>query len=348
MDPSRPSPKTPLGQVIDGRYQLMGLLGEGGMGAVYRAQMADGQQVAVKLLHEELEGEPALRERFEREARALFGLEHPNILRVFDFGVYGDKPYLVMELLQGQSLDELTLDGPLAPGRAFELFGQALQGLAHAHAQGVLHRDLKTENIFVSRLPDGREVAKLLDFGLVKFVDDDRWGQSRKLTVQGSVFGTPAYMPPEQCAGAPTDARSDVYSMGVILFELMTGLWPFMEEDRMAMFQAHLTRPVPRLDVSRDDGVRFREELEAILQRAMAKLGKDRFANAVEMLEALKAVPRPIASAPAPTGPQPAALAPRAAGLPAPEWGSGGGTALLLVAALVVVLGLGLAAFLLL
>lgn len=192
MDPSQPSPRTLLGQVIDGRYQLTAQLGEGGMGAVYRAQTQVGEQVAIKLLHEELEGEPALRERFEREARALFGLEHPNILRVHDFGVHGGKPYLVMELLEGQSLDTLVEDGPLAPGRAFELFGQTLQGLAHAHAQGVLHRDLKTENIFVSRLPDGREVAKLLDFGLVKFVDDDRWGESRKLTVQGSVFGTPA------------------------------------------------------------------------------------------------------------------------------------------------------------
>ena len=285
MEPSRPTLGSLLGQVIDDRYQLTGLLGEGGMGAVYRAQTREGEQVAVKLLHEELEGEPALRERFEREARALFGLEHPNILRVHDFGVHAGKPYLVMELLEGQSLDRLVEDGPLSPGRAFDLFGQALQGLAHAHAEGVLHRDLKTENIFVSRLPDGREVAKLLDFGLVKFVDDDRWGASRKLTVQGSIFGTPAYMPPEQCAGAPTDARSDVYSMGVILFELMTGLWPFMEEDRMAMFQAHLTRPVPGLGASREDGVRFRDELEAILRRAMEKLAANRYASAVEMLE---------------------------------------------------------------
>ncbi|MEM1416184.1 MAG: serine/threonine-protein kinase [Myxococcota bacterium] len=339
MEPPRPSLTSPVGQVLDDRYQLTALLGEGGMGAVYRARTRDGQEVAVKLLHEALEGEPELRERFEREARALFGLQHPNILAVHDFGVHAGKPYLVMELLEGKGLDTLVEDGPLDPGRAFALFRQALEGLAHAHAQGVLHRDLKTENIHVTQLPDGREVAKLLDFGLVKFVDDDRWGQSKKLTVQGSVFGTPAYMPPEQCAGAPTDAKSDVYSMGVILFELMTGLWPFMEEDRMAMFQAHLTKPVPALSGSRDDGLMFRQELEAVLQRSMQKLASKRFPNAVEMLAALDAVPKPIAALPAPA----AAPAPPAAVAPAVE--RKGAPVLLIAAVVGVIVVLAVAAF---
>ena len=191
-----------------------------------------------------------------------------------------------------------------------------LEGLAFAHRSGVLHRDLKTENVFVARDAAGRPVAKLLDFGLVKFVDDERWGSSKKLTVQGSVFGTPAYMAPEQCAGAPVDTRGDVYSAGVILFELFTGIWPFMEESRIAMFQAHLTKPPPRIGDVYEGELVFRNQLEEVVQKALAKMADQRFQNADEMLAALKAVPRPVAQLPSgaqrisASGPQ---LAPAAA-----------------------------------
>lgn len=277
-----------VGTVVDDRYRIIEVLGEGGMGAVYRAEQRQGPHVAIKVLHEELTGQQDQRERFEREARALFGLSHPNILGVHDFGIVNGNPYLVMELLDGKSLDKMVEDGPLPPPLALNLATQILRGLAFAHGQGVLHRDLKTENVFVTQTPEGL-VTKLLDFGLVKFVDDDRWGESKKLTVQGSVFGTPAYMPPEQCAGAPATARSDVYSAGVILFELFTGQWPFMEESRMAMFQAHITRPPP--SISSTAGISVPPELEAVFQRALAKNPADRFTDAREMLAALEAVP---------------------------------------------------------
>ncbi len=291
--PQRPSASALVGQVVDG-YRIMALIGEGGMGAVYRAEQDDGPVVAIKVLHEELGDQPDLRERFEREARALFGLEHPNILHVVDIGIVGGMPYLAMELLEGQPLDQLVEDAVLSPPQAFDIAGQVLTGLAYAHGNGALHRDLKTENVFVSRDSHGRPVARLLDFGPVKFVDDGRWGASKKLTVQGSVFGTPAYMAPEQCAGAPVDARGDVYSAGVILFELFTGMWPFMEESRVEMFQAHFMAVPPTMsDVS--ELFQFRNELEALVQKALAKKAADRFQNAGEMLAAFGAVAQPVA-----------------------------------------------------
>jgi eukaryotic-like serine/threonine-protein kinase len=283
-----------LGRVLDGRYRITSRLGEGGMSVVYRAEQSSGPPVAVKVLHEELGEDADLRERFEREARALFALQHPHVLEVHDFGIVDGNPYLVMELLEGTSLDAMLEDGPPDPELALDLALQLLTGLAFAHGQGVLHRDLKAENIFIRREPDGRFVAKLLDFGLVKFVDQGRWGEARTLTTQGMIFGTPAYMAPEQTIGGPTDARTDVYSAGVILFELLTGLWPFMEEDRVAMFRAHFTKTPPALSEMRED-FDFHPALEAVVQKALAKKPEERFADATAMRAALEAVPRPVA-----------------------------------------------------
>lgn len=293
-----------VGQVIDQRYHITQLIGEGGMGAVYKAERPDGPPVAIKVLHEELGDQPELRTRFEREARALFGLEHPNILHVEDFGIVDGKPYIAMELLEGLPLDKMVEEGPIEPALAWDLGRQILSGLAYAHGQGALHRDLKTENVFVSRTAEGGYVAKLLDFGLVKFTDDERWGQSSKLTMTGAVFGTPAYMAPEQCAGAPVDARADVYSTGVILFEIFTGAWPFMEESRIEMFKAHLSKPPPHLH-EYAEGWTPSPALDAVVQRALAKQAKDRFQNAGEMLAAFQQVPvrgRPGAAASMATG----------------------------------------------
>jgi len=285
-----------IGLELDGRYRLVGELGEGAMGKVYRADRLDGQgPVAVKVLNEDCSTEQDLRERFEREARALFGLQHPNILQVQDFGVAPThQPYLVMELLEGKSLDEMVDEEILPPEQALELGRQLLLGLAHAHSQGVLHRDLKTENVYVVRGPDGRYRAKLLDFGLVKFTDDERWGEGRKLTVAGSVMGSPAYMSPEQATGGPMNARADVYSLGVVLYELVTGHWPFEYESRSDMLKAHLMEPPPDM-TGRREGLECRPELEALVKKALAKEAPDRFLDAQEMLDTLDAVPSPAA-----------------------------------------------------
>jgi eukaryotic-like serine/threonine-protein kinase len=295
MGESQPAAPDPfLGRTLDGRYRITQRLGEGGMSVVYRAEQPSGPPVAIKVLHEELGEDADLRERFEREARALFALQHPHVLEVHDFGIVDGNPYLVMELLEGTPLDAMLEHGPPPPDVAVDLARQLMRGLAFAHAQAVLHRDLKSENIFVRREPDGRFVVKLLDFGLVKFVDQGRWGEARTLTTQGMIFGTPAYMSPEQTTGGPTDARTDVYSAGVILFELMTGLWPFMEEDRVAMFRAHFTKPPPTLSETSETHD-FHPALEAIVQKALAKAPEDRFADAGEILAALEALPNPVA-----------------------------------------------------
>ncbi|MBZ0117745.1 MAG: serine/threonine protein kinase, partial [Sandaracinaceae bacterium] len=296
-----------IGRVLDARYRLVAFIGEGAMGKVYKAERADGTGlVAVKILNEDCSIDPALRERFEREARALFGLSHPHILDVQDYGVLdGRQPYLVMELLEGQNLEAMIESGNLDPQLALRLARQFLEGLAFAHSQGVLHRDLKTENLFVVRRPDGVPHVKLLDFGLVKFVDDERWGEGKKLTVAGSVMGSPAYMSPEQGTGGQMDARSDVYSAGVVLYEVLTGAWPFIGESRMDMLKQHLLTPVPPLRAGRPE-LRARPELDALITKAMAKEPGDRFSDAQAMLAAFDSIPGPVASLGAPVAPPPA------------------------------------------
>ncbi|MFT5354164.1 MAG: serine/threonine protein kinase [Polyangiales bacterium] len=300
-----------IGAHIDGRYVLESLLGEGGMGAVYRATDLETQgAVAIKVLLEELEDQPDIRERFEREARALFGLSHPNILAVHDFGLVDGRPYLVMDLLEGGTLDALVEESPVSLADARPLFRDLLEGLAFAHAQGAVHRDLKSENVHVGTKENPKVI--ILDFGLVKFTDDERWGSGHKLTMMGSVFGTPAYMSPEQCTGAQTDARSDVYAAGVILFEMLTGEWPFMKETRLEMFKAQLMETPPNVSDYLDQPA---PGLDEYIARCLEKLPSKRFADAGEMLAALPdgtalpaAPPMEMAvEAPAPSpGPAPA------------------------------------------
>lgn len=313
--PQAAGPDPLVGQIIAGKYRLDGRLGAGAMGAVYRATDAAGQPCAVKVLQSAI-ADDETRERFRREAEALFELKHPHVLEVRDYGVDAqrDAPYLVMELLEGRSLEEMVVEHTPDPQTGLELARQVLRGLAHAHTAGVLHRDLKTENVFVTW--DGqRWVAKLLDFGLVKFTDDAKWGPAKKLTMQGAVFGSPAYMSPEQGTGSPMDARSDVYSAGVMLFELLTGSWPFEVESQMEMLKAHLITPPPPL-ASKREGLAVVPQLEAIVQKAMAKKPEQRFADAREMLAALEALPSPAAwiSGLTQVPPQPIAPPPQALG----------------------------------
>lgn len=280
--------------VIDG-YTLTAELGEGGAGSVYRATArGNAGLVALKLLDPAVGRQPEMKERFEREARALNGLDHPNLIRLVDFGLHDGTPYLVTELLDGQPLDRLLAARPLPPAIAFDLALGVVAGLAHAHTHKVLHRDLKPANVFVATLEDGSLHPKLLDFGLARFFDADRWGSHATLTQEGAIMGTPMYMAPEQGFGGRADERSDVYSAGVLLYELLAARPPFDNPERASLIRAHALKSVPPISEVRP-GLVLQSALSAVLARALAKKPRERFFDAADMLRAMQEVPSPAA-----------------------------------------------------
>ena len=279
-----------IGRVLEGRYRVDALLGEGGIGRVYRAMhLKLDRPVALKVLHEVFRTSTDVRQRFEREAKTLSALRHPNIVTITDYGVDDDMPFLVMELVEGRDLDRLLEDGgPIPIARVVGLMIQVLRSLAQAHGMGIIHRDLKPGNALLQVLPDGSDHLEVLDFGLAKFVDDAPAAvSSPKLTRAGTVVGTPAYMAPEQASGGICDARTDVYAAGVMLFELLTGELPFPMQDPAAMLRAHLVQTPPKLRSLRTDAS---PALEAIVDKALAKDPNERYADGSAMLTALESV----------------------------------------------------------
>jgi serine/threonine-protein kinase len=284
------APDPLVGRKLDGRYEVLGRLGQGGVGVVYRGRQAHlGRLVAIKVLHEEEAGIPQWRRRFEREARALSALAHPNIVPVTDSGFDRGAPFLVMELLEGKTLKDLIKEGPLPLGRALNIARQILRGLAFAHGKGIVHRDLKPANVFLQALPDHADHVRLLDFGLVKFLEGSSSRTHAELTHAGARLGTPAYMSPEQVKGTAVDARTDVYAAGVLLFELLSGRRPFVAESREGYLAAQLTERVPSLARLRP-GLAGARSFQSLIARAMAKKPADRFQDAEAMLVALEEV----------------------------------------------------------
>jgi hypothetical protein len=283
-----------IGRTLDDRYRIDAPLAAGGMGAVYRGtHLKLGSPVAIKLLLDQYASSRSLRKRFEREAKALAGLRHPNIVAVSDYGLSGDVPYLVMELLEGETLGRRLKRGPFPHAQVQELIGQLLRALSFVHEQGLVHRDLKPGNVFFQRLPDGEERLKLLDFGLAKVVEPEPGTPDSNLTLSGEAVGTPAYMAPEQISGGPAGAGSDVYAVGVMFFQLLCGRLPF-EGEPMEQLKSHLVAPIPSLSGCCPAGP-LRPELETWLEHAMAKQPEARFRDGAEMLAALEAVPLPWA-----------------------------------------------------
>ncbi|MCK6551438.1 protein kinase [Myxococcota bacterium] len=275
------------GEIIGERYRVLGPLGSGGMGTVYRVEHTlMAKEMAMKLLRPELSIIPQIVERFEREARSASKLDNAHIVRVTDFGrAPNGALYLVMELLDGEALSARIARGPVPVDEALGLADQILDALEHAHANGVVHRDLKPDNIML--VPrDGRTVLKILDFGLAKMTGPDDRGAT--LTQAGMVFGTPRYMAPEQAAAEPVDLRTDLYAVGVILFELLSGRPPFTSTNAVELLTAHLTQQPPPLEVP-GAAPEILEKLREIVRKSMAKHKLERFQTATELREALAA-----------------------------------------------------------
>jgi hypothetical protein len=282
-----------LGRVLGRRYELLELLGRGGMGTVYAARnLRTGREVAVKVLQPGMQLGASRRERearFTREARAAGRVRHPNVVDVYDVDVDGDLFYLVMERLYGESLRACIARGPLAPRAAVAILLDAMRGVAAAHRQGVIHRDLKPDNIFVARPPDGspglpQVAVKVLDFGVSRIVENDQ-PEPSPLTGEGQVLGTVSYMPPEQLRGdGCVDARSDVYALGVILYEAVSGVRPYQGRSERELLARLFSEPPPSL---RTKAPAADALLDALTMRALARDPAERFASVESFAEAL-------------------------------------------------------------
>lgn len=276
--------------LLDGQFQILQKIGSGGMGSVYKAaQPAMNRMVAVKILHPKLTNRKDLVSRFRREARAMSHLTHPNTVKVFLYGDLDDGSlYIVMEYLEGRNLNQVVRkEGPMACERAVPVLIQVCGALQEAHLQGIIHRDLKPENIFLSTNGGLRDYPKVLDFGLAKVTERELRPGSIMLTQEGMVFGTPEFMSPEQAQGKPLDARSDIYSLAVILYEVVTGKLPFDARTPMEYIQMHVTRPPIPID-ERVPGRRFPDGFDAMIKKALEKRPEDRYSSAADFAQALK------------------------------------------------------------
>jgi serine/threonine-protein kinase len=286
-----------LGSTVDGRYQVEAVLGEGGMGIVYRCtHTIIGKTVAMKVLRADLARDSEVTERFLNEARAASAIGNPHIIDISDFGQFPDRAtYFVMEHLAGSPLSKL-LEGnqPLALGRILHIARQLCAGLAAAHAAGIIHRDLKPDNIFLIQRGAERDFVKILDFGIAKT------NAATRLTRDGAVFGTPHYMSPEQAAGNPVDQRGDVYSLGVILYEMASGHVPFDAESFMGILSQHLYKAPLPLGKREPPPPELSAGLDAIVLKCLSKQPQDRYADMLALdadLERLAHGDEPLALA---------------------------------------------------
>jgi serine/threonine protein kinase len=280
-----PAPDVDLtGRTIAGRYNVIRRLGEGGMGVVYSAMDSRlEKQVAIKVLKEDFAHRTDVVARFTQEAKSAARIKHENVLDVTDYGGTEDGSfYIAMELLVGTDLaDVLAKEGAVELHRALNVAIQVTRALGAAHGKGIVHRDLKPENVFLVRADDGREVVKIVDFGIAQMKDMTGQG-GKKLTQTGMIFGTPEYMSPEQAKGASIDHRVDIYAVGVILYEMAAGRTPFVGDSFMGILTQHLYEPAPAI-LSLNPNAQITPEYEAVIAKALAKNPDERYQSMQEL-----------------------------------------------------------------
>jgi serine/threonine protein kinase len=304
--PERPSarpggPESLVGTVVGGRYLVQLLIGEGGMGAVYQAEHAlMRKRFALKVLHPEMGRLPEVVARFEREAMAAAHIEHPNVAGATDFGKLDDGSFfLVLEYVEGTSLRDAIAKGRLELGRALRITRQIASALARAHALGIVHRDLKPENIMLVVRDGTSDFVKVLDFGIAKVPIGEFVGQHQQagqaLTQLGMVYGTPEYMAPEQALGQPVDARADLYALGAMTFEMITGARPYNHESKVTLLGMHVTAPIPSM-AARAPDANIPPEVDAMVARLLAKEAAERFGDARELIDAIDSASQQLAA----------------------------------------------------
>jgi eukaryotic-like serine/threonine-protein kinase len=286
-DVTQPDPM--IGLTLGGKYRVVRLLGEGGMGAVYEGEQQLGsarRKVAVKTLHPHLSRDASIKQRFEREVGTIAELEHPNTIQLYDFGATEDGVlYIVMEFLHGKSLAErLEKEGAILPAQVAHIMNQVCGSLEEAHGRGIVHRDLKPDNVMLVERAGKKDFVKVLDFGIAKRAKEEDKNE-QKLTQQGMVLGTPPYMSPEQFTGRPIDARSDIYSLGVMSYEMLTGRLPFRAETAWEWAAQHMTQPPIPLE-SMAEGLRAPEPMRSAIRRSLEKSPDARWQTVKDFNEA--------------------------------------------------------------
>lgn len=284
-------------------YEIIEELGHGGMGTVYKARHKQlGNYVAIKVINPELlEGKNETKEnahkRFVNEARAVSQLNHENLIGLKDFGVTTEgAAYMVMDYVSGKTLDDLIQLGPLEHRSVLQIFKGICDGLGHAHSMGVVHRDIKSANIIISQDANGTETPKLLDFGIARVTGDD--GKTQGLTATGEIFGSPLYIAPEQSLSSKVDSRADIYSLGCVLYECLTGKPPFKGDTAMHTVMMHLNSPIP--SISQSGNKELPSDLDIIINRCLQKEPTDRYQSTrdlkadIELVLAGKKLKKPV------------------------------------------------------
>lgn len=314
-----------VGQTVGGRYRITRVIGRGGMGVVLEALHEElGQTYAVKVLGSAFTQNETVVKRFLREARTVAKIGHPHIVSVHDLGRLADgRPFLVMELVHGRTLKDMVLeDGVVTPARVAQLFGGVADALEVVHARGIVHRDIKLENIMLAQQTDGPPIVKLLDFGVASISGGDR--KDVRITQHGWLVGTPLYLPPEAGEGVPADARWDVYALGVVAYAMLTARWPFDGDGPMVVLTKKMTQEPPPLSA---EGA-FPAAVEAVIAQALAREPHRRFPSARAFVDALGRALRPpdetvtaepLGRSPSPTAATPV-FTPRKTMLPDRPW----------------------------